>query len=93
MAKVSNVTTFKKKPKVKRPGVHAKTKSSKIKGAKNYLKLKNWTREMKKQMLKRKDGSVSPRGLWDNIRDNKGSGKKPTKAMLKQEKTIKSKKK
>jgi hypothetical protein len=47
---------------------------------------------MKKQMLKRKDGSVSPRGLWDNIRANKGSGKKPTAAMLKQEKKIKSKK-
>ena len=45
---------------------------------------------MKKQMLKRKDGSVSPRGLWDNIRANKGSGKKPTAAMLKQEKMIKS---
>jgi len=45
---------------------------------------------MKKQMLKRKDGSVSPRGLWDNIRANKGSGKKPTAAMLKQEKVIKS---
>jgi len=47
---------------------------------------------MKKQMLKRKDGSVSERGLWDNIRDNKGSGKNPTKKMLKQEKKIKSKK-
>jgi len=43
---------------------------------------------MKKQMLKRKDGSVSQRGLWDNIRANKGSGKKPTTAMLKQEKKI-----
>ena len=40
-------------------------------------------------MLKRKDGSVSQRGLWDNIRDAKGSGKKPTAAMLKQEKKIK----
>ncbi|MEY2869878.1 MAG: hypothetical protein RIR01_2380 [Bacteroidota bacterium] len=48
---------------------------------------------MAKQMLKRKDGSVSQRGLWDNIRDNKGSGKKPTKEMLKQEKKIKSKNK
>jgi hypothetical protein len=47
---------------------------------------------MKKQMLKRKDGSVSPRGLWDNIRANKGSGKKPTSAMLKQENKIKKKK-
>jgi hypothetical protein len=44
-----------------------------------------------KVMLKRKDGSKSPRGLWDNIRAAKGSGKKPTAAMLKQEKKIKSK--
>lgn len=42
-------------------------------------------------MLKRKDGSVSQKGLWDNIRENKGSGKKPTADMLKQEKKIKSK--
>ena len=45
------------------------------------------------ELLKRKDGSKSPRGLWDNIRDNKGSGKKPTKEMLKQEKKILAKKK
>jgi len=43
------------------------------------------------EMLKRKDGSKSPRGLWDNIRAAKGSGKKPTAAMLKQEKKIKAK--
>ena len=42
-----------------------------------------------KPMIKRKDGSYSQRGLWDNIRANKGSGKKPTEAMLKQEKKIK----
>jgi hypothetical protein len=48
---------------------------------------------MKKEMIKRADGSMSPRGLWDNIRENKGSGKKPTKAMLAQEKKIKSKSK
>ena len=35
-------------------------------------------------MMKRADGSTSPRGLWDNIRANKRSGKKPTAAMLKQ---------
>jgi hypothetical protein len=53
---------------------------------------------MAKQMLKRADGSVSQRGLWDNIRDaakkNKAagkSGKKPTAQMLKQEKRIKAK--
>jgi hypothetical protein len=31
--------------------------------------------------------------LWNNIRANKGSGKKPTAEMLKQERKIKSKKK
>lgn len=40
-------------------------------------------------MIKRADGSYSKRGLWDNIRANKGSGKKPTKQMLKQEAKIK----
>lgn len=39
-------------------------------------------------MIKRADGSYSKRGLWDNIRANAGSGKKPTKEMLKQEKKI-----
>jgi hypothetical protein len=42
-------------------------------------------------MIKRADGSMSRRGLWDSIRANKGSGKKPTAAMLKQEKKIKAK--
>jgi len=46
---------------------------------------------MAKQMIKRADGSSSPRGLWDNIRNAKGSGKKPTAQMLKQEKKIKAK--
>jgi hypothetical protein len=36
---------------------------------------------------------MSRRGLWDNIRANKGSGKKPTKQMLVQEKKIKAKSK
>jgi hypothetical protein len=39
-------------------------------------------------MIKRADGSYSKRGLWDNIRANRGSGKKPTKQMLKQEDKI-----
>jgi len=43
-------------------------------------------------MIKRADGSKSKHGLWDSIRENKGSGKKPTTAMLKQERKIKSKK-
>jgi hypothetical protein len=42
----------------------------------------------KKEMIKRKDGSVSERGLWDNVRANTGSGKKPTKSMLKEGKKI-----
>ena len=51
-----------------------------------------------KDMLKRADGSVSQRGLWDNLRNkaakNKASGAKPkapSKAMLSQEKKIKAK--
>jgi hypothetical protein len=58
----------------------------------------NGTVSMKKQMLKRKDGSVSQRGLWDNLRNkaayNKKTGAKPktpTKVMLSQEKKIKNK--
>lgn len=43
------------------------------------------------QMMKRADGSYSRRGMWDNIRENKGSGKKPTKQMLKQERKIRAK--
>lgn len=39
-------------------------------------------------MIKRADGSYSPRGLWDNIRANRGSGKEPTKEMLEQERKI-----
>ena len=49
-----------------------------------------------KEMIKRADGSYSPRGLWDNLREkaaeNKRTGatpKAPTKEMLKQEKKIK----
>lgn len=51
-------------------------------------------------MLKRADGSTSKRGLWDNLRSkaaqNKKTGakpKSPSKAMLTQEKKIKSKEK
>ena len=44
------------------------------------------------EMMRRADGSYSKRGLWDNIRANAGSGKKPTKEMLEQEKKLNSKK-
>ena len=43
------------------------------------------------KIIKRADGSTSKRGLWDNIRANAGSGRKPTPAMLKQERLIKKK--
>lgn len=39
MAAKSTTTAFEKKPKVKRPGVHAKSKTSKLKSSKNYKKL------------------------------------------------------
>lgn len=38
MKKKDNSTSFKPKVKVKRPGVHSKKKSSKLKSSKNYLK-------------------------------------------------------
>ena len=41
-AKISAVKLFKAKPKRKRPGVHAKTKASKLKGSKNAV-VKNIT--------------------------------------------------
>jgi hypothetical protein len=43
------------------------------------------------EMIRRADGSYSRRGLWDNIRAAAGSGKKPTKEMLEQERKIKAK--
>ena len=46
-----------------------------------------------KKMIKRKDESYSQRGMWDNIRAKKGSGKKPTKEMLRQERKIRLKEK
>lgn len=36
--KTNSTSFFRKKPKVKRPGVHAKTKQSKNKNSKNYTK-------------------------------------------------------
>ena len=37
-AKTSTLSTFSKRPKVSRPGVHAKTKQSRGKGSRNYKK-------------------------------------------------------
>ena len=76
-----------------------KLKEKKFKSKMNYLKgkLKNKESEINTKkakvgaMIKRADGSMSRRGLWDNIRANRGSGKKPTKQMLQQERKIKAK--
>jgi len=38
MAKQANITTFKAAPKVKRKGVHSKSKTSQSKSSKNYVK-------------------------------------------------------
>jgi hypothetical protein len=40
MAKIINTSNFIAIPKVKRPGIHAKSKTSKLKSSKNYKKLK-----------------------------------------------------
>jgi hypothetical protein len=37
-AKTNSVSSYIRKPKVKRPGVHAKSKMSKLKSSKNYTK-------------------------------------------------------
>lgn len=37
--KAQTAISFKEKPKVSRPGVHSKTKTSKLKSSKNYVKL------------------------------------------------------
>ena len=92
----SNVKDFAKKQREyksytrkNKPGYDAKGKSN----FEKLLGLKNGG----KTMIKRADGSTSQRGLWDNIRaaakKNKAAGKpgkKPTSAILKQEKKIKS---
>ena len=41
------------------------------------MKVKKKKSYKKGGMIKRADGSYSKRGLWDNIRKNRGSGKKP----------------
>ncbi len=83
--------------KVKRADV-SKVISNLKKGATAKMDLRTLDQRKKSKMkdgglIKRADGSMSKRGLWDNIRKNKGSGKKPTKAMLVQEKKIKAKSK
>jgi hypothetical protein len=81
------------KKKMKSGGKLAKQAAIAISMKKKGIKPKMEKAKGGKEMIKRADGSYSQRGLWDNIRANKGSGKKPTAAMLKQEKKIKAKSK
>jgi len=78
-------------PKKKLGGKLAKQAATAIAMKKKGIKPKMDKAKGGKEMIKRADGSYSQRGLWDNIRANKGSGKKPTSAMLKQERKIKAK--
>jgi hypothetical protein len=77
------------KKKMKSGGKLAKQAAIAISMKKKGIKPKMEKAKGGKEMIKRADGSYSQRGLWDNIRANKGSGKKPTAQMLKQEKKIK----
>jgi hypothetical protein len=38
MARKSNINNFTPSKKIKRPGIHAKSKTSKLKSSKNYIK-------------------------------------------------------
>jgi hypothetical protein len=78
--------------KLKEEKFKSKMKYSKSK-LKNEQSIMNTKKAKAGAMIKRADGSYSKRGLWDNIRANKGSGKKPTAEMLKQERKIKAKSK
>jgi hypothetical protein len=83
---------FTKTPENYNPNIKRKRITSKD-GALQYLKNGNKVKKAKAgAIIKRADGSMSKRGLWDNIRANKGSGKKPSAEMLKQERKIKAKK-
>lgn len=48
----------------------------------------NFAKEEGGEMIRRADGSYSQRGFWDNIRENTGSGKKPTAEMLEMERRL-----
>ena len=85
----SNVKDFAKKQREYKSYTRRNKPGNDAKGKSNFEKLLG-LKDGGKVMMKRADGSTSQRGLWDNIRANKGSGKKPTSAMLKQEKKIKS---
>jgi len=89
--KVTKADILKGRGVIKKTGAKSMKTDEKMCGSKG-MKYAEGTKSIKfkkKPMIKRADGSTSQRGLYDNIRANKGSGKKPTAEMLKQEKKIK----
>jgi hypothetical protein len=89
--KITKADILKGRGVIKKTGAKSMKVDEKMCGSKG-MKYAEGTKSIKfkkKPMMKRADGSTSQRGLWDNIRANKGSGKKPTPEMLKQEKKIK----
>jgi hypothetical protein len=90
--KITKADILKGRGVIKKAGAKSMKVDEKMCGSKG-MKYAEGTKSIKfkKPMMKRADGSYSQKGLWDNIRANKGSGKKPTPEMLKQEKKIKAK--
>ena len=89
--KITQADILKGRGVIKKTGAKSMKVDEKMCGSKG-MKYADGTKSIKfkkKPMMKRADGSTSQRGLYDNIRANKGSGKKPTPEMLKQEKKIK----
>lgn len=89
--KITQADILKGRGVIKKSGANSMKVDEKMCGSKGmkYAEGSKGIKFKKKPMIKRADGSYSQRGLWDNIRANKGSGKKPTSEMLKQEKKIK----
>ena len=83
--KSKSLTSISRSPRVDKASI----KKSQLANLDSLEKMYSYPKKKMGGMIKRADGSMSKRGLWDNIRANKGSGKKPTSAMLKQEKKIK----
>ena len=83
--KSKSLTSISRSPRVDKASI----KKSQLANLDSLEKMYSYPKKKMGGMIKRADGSYSKRGLWDNIRANKGSGKKPTAAMLKQEKKIK----
>ena len=83
--KSKSLTSISRSPRVD----NASIKKSQLANLDSLEKMYGYPKKKMGGMIKRADGSYSKRGLWDNIRANKGSGKKPTAQMLKQEKKIK----